>query len=565
MAVEDNFPVGSRWVLQQLKKEELNGRSVEVVGEVNKKEDGSFRIPVRLLSLSVAGLQEGAGFLVLPEKLVPPAADEPCRNLGQDNPAKDSSHVAPDVSRKLLPVTVLSGFLGAGKTSLLQHVLQNQDGMRVAVIVNDMAEINVDAMLIKSGSELVAGRDKMLELQNGCICCTLRPELIANVHELAAEGRFDYLLIESTGISEVHGEPEHDHSMTRYFPLRIEGKETLKDRGDGKYEVTCGAYYRITPVLDHTAQDLYANVRDVVEGEMQDGWLKVSFNDHHSAHAHAGTTLSDVSRLDTLVTVVDAQNFLKDYADGKRLRDRPELGAEGQDPRAIPDLLVDQVECANLVVLNKMDLVEENDAARLEGMVRKLNTKAQIVRSSFGAVDLKLLLDTGSFNLAEAEKMPGWVAELSGQHVPETLEYNISSFVFRAQRPFHPERMLLLQSSGSDGILRSKGIIWIGSSPQQAIIWGQAGRSVRIEAGDLWLHGTKDVSEWRPDIREKYGNSPCGDRRQEVVFIGRNMNEASIRERLEEAFVTDEELQRCTPEWNSSAQTYPLGQLIVRN
>jgi len=188
--------------------------------------------------------------------------------------------------------------------------------------------------------------------------------------------------------------------------------------------------------------------------------------------------LSEVARLATLVTLVDAVNFLLDYREGKRIRDRPALGSEDSDPRAIPDLLVDQVECANLLVLNKMDLIAADDAARLEEILRRLNPKARIVRSIFGKIDPKLLLNTTSFNLAEAEKMPGWVQELTGNHVPETLEYNISSFIFRAKCPFHPARMLLLQSSGSDGILRSKGIIWVADSPQQALIWGQAGVSV---------------------------------------------------------------------------------------
>mmetsp|Transcript_103550 Transcript_103550/g.194908 ORF Transcript_103550/g.194908 Transcript_103550/m.194908 type:complete len:572 (+) Transcript_103550:81-1796(+) len=571
MASELNFPVGSRWILQELQRVELNGRSVEVVSEVNKKEDGSIRIPVKLLSLSAPGLEKGGGFLVRPEKLVTPSADEPCRNSGLDDLAKDSVRAAPDDGLARLPVTVLSGFLGAGKTSLLTHVLQNQDGMRVAVIVNDMAEVNIDAMLVKSGSELVPGRDKMVEMQNGCICCTLRPELIENVRELAAEKRFDYLLIESTGISEpmpvaiafVHDDHDHDKCMVRYLPTRIDGKETLKDRGHGRYEVTCGAYYRVTPVLDDRDKVLYANVSDIVEGEMLDGWLKVFIKDH-SDHVHALKTLGDVARLDTLVTVVDAVNFLKDYEDGKRLKDRPELGAEGTDPRAIPDLLVDQVECANLVLLNKMDLVDQDDAARLEAIVRRLNAKAKIVRSTFGEVDPKLLLDTGSFDFADAERMPGWVQELTGSHVPESLEYNISSFVFRAQRPFHPARMLLLQSSGSDGILRSKGIIWVVNSPQQSLIWGQAGKSVRIEAGSVWLHGSQDISKWPPRARELYEGVPCGDKRQEVVFIGRHMNEADIRERLERAFVTDEELSS-TPEWTSAPETFPFGQLILRN
>uniref|UniRef100_A0A7S4R9N7 CobW C-terminal domain-containing protein n=1 Tax=Alexandrium monilatum TaxID=311494 RepID=A0A7S4R9N7_9DINO len=426
--------------------------------------------------------------------------------------AGDAATPAKDAQK--LPVTVLSGFLGAGKTSLLTHVLQNQEGMRVAVIVNDMAEINIDAGLVKSGTELVEGRDKMVEMQNGCICCTLRPDLIENVGKLAAENRFDYLLIESTGISEP-------------MPVAV----TFAPGAPGAHE-------------GHDQEGHNHGVGDL---------------------AYAGKTLSDVARLDTLVTVVDAANFTQEYNQGKRLRDRPALGAEQDDPRAIPDLLVDQVECANLLVLNKTDLVPEADVARLEGVLRRLNSQARIVRSTFGKVDPKLLLDTGSFDLAEAERMPGWVQELTGNHVPETEEYGISSFVFRAQRPFHPARMLLLQSSGSDGILRSKGVVWVASSPRQALIWGQAGSSVRIEAGSRWLHGAVDPAEWPPSVREEYKSAPCGDRRQEVVFIGSGMDEAAIRARLERAFATDEEMREGAEEWSSSAQVFPLGHLILRN
>mmetsp|Transcript_72425 Transcript_72425/g.169624 ORF Transcript_72425/g.169624 Transcript_72425/m.169624 type:complete len:413 (-) Transcript_72425:167-1405(-) len=412
--------------------------------------------------------------------------------------------MAPSDAGKL-PVTVLSGFLGAGKTSLLTHVLQNQDGMRVAVIVNDMAEINIDATLVKTGSELVEGRDKMVEMQNGCICCTLRPDLIENVGKLAEEKRFDYLLIESTGISEP-------------MPVAVTFAPGQSHADDGH-----------NPHDGHDHPDL----------------------------RYAGKLLSDVARLDTLVTVVDAVNFLKDYKEGKRLRDRPALGAEDDDPRAIADLLVDQVECANVILLNKMDLIEDEDAARLESILRTLNTKAKIIRSTFGKISPEHLLNTSSFDLKEAEKMPGWVQELTGNHVPETEEYNIRSFVFKAKKPFHPARMLLLQSNGSDGILRSKGIIWIASSPHQALIWGQAGASVRIEAGSLWLHESTNRSQWPPVIQD--------NRRQEVVFIGTGMDEAAIRERLEQAFVTDEEMRAHGREWHEGAQDFPLGHLILRN
>jgi G3E family GTPase len=215
------------------------------------------------------------------------------------------------------------------------------------------------------------------------------------------------------------------------------------------------------------------------------------------------------------------------------------------------------VECANLLVLNKMDLIATDDAARLEEILRKLNPKARIVRSIFGKIDPKLLLNTGSFDLKEAERMPGWVQELTGNHVPETLEYNISSFIFRAKRPFHPQRLLLLQSDGSDGILRSKGMIWVADSPEQALVWGQAGVSVRIEAGPLWVHQSMDVSQWPPIIRDR--------RRQEVVFIGIGMDEVAIRQRLEKAFVTDEENKSNMREWHYCSQTFPLGHLIQRH
>jgi len=266
---------------------------------------------------------------------------EPCHKQGHKHSHEhEQRHISDsnaEVTRQLLPVSVLSGFLGAGKTSLLTHVLQNHDGLRVAVIVNDIAEVNIDAKLVKSSAELVTGKDKMVEMQNGCICCTLRGDLIDNVNKLAAEQRFDYLLIESTGISE---------------PM---------------------------PVATTFASD-----------------------DHGHGHGNGQKLLGDVARLDTLVTVVDAVNFLKDHGRSQRLTDRSALGAEASDQRNIADLLTDQVECANVLVLNKIDMIKEHDAVRLEGILKKLNPKAQIIRSSFGKVDPKLILNTSSFNMEEA-------------------------------------------------------------------------------------------------------------------------------------------------------------------
>lgn len=379
---------------------------------------------------------------------------------------------------KKLPVTVLSGFLGAGKTSLLNHILHNKQGLKVAVIVNDMSEINIDARLVENQNTLSRTEEKLVEMSNGCICCTLREDLMIEVERLAHENRFDYLLIESTGISE---------------PIPVAQTFTYIDE-------------------------------------------------------ESGIDLSRFSYVDTMVTVVDSFNFMKDFASNERLTDRDLTDIEG-DYRTIVNLLTDQIEFANVIILNKTDLIDSETLGFLKSALKKLNPDASILESEFGKIDPKNVLNTKLFDFDKAQASAGWQKELqTNHHTPETEEYGMGSLVFRDKRPFHPGRLWNYLNQYPEGILRAKGLFWLASRPDDALNFSQAGGSFRLEKAGVWWssmpmsHRVQYASfiENQQFIENRWDKN-WGDRINELVFIGQYLDKEKILQDLTNCLITDHE------------------------